>query len=111
MNKDTKLLSHRILVQDLKAVIAKGLTATVHHPHRETARQVCEHYYRIALENATEDEKKYLPIIQKRIERGNLSEILRERVEEKSCRTDFKEAIIEVYSELEESLANNQPYF
>jgi hemerythrin-like domain-containing protein len=63
------------------------------------------------VENATRDEKEYLPIIRRRIELGNLSEILRERVEEKSRGTDFKEAIIEVYSELAQSLERNRPYF
>ena len=111
MKEDTEFLPHRVLVKDLKAVMAKGLNAPFRHPHGETARRVCKYYFKIALENATEDEKKYLPIIQKRIERGNLSEILRERVERKSRRTDFREAIIEIYSELVESLVKNQPYF
>jgi gamma-glutamyl:cysteine ligase YbdK (ATP-grasp superfamily) len=111
MNEDTEFLPHKVLVKDLNAIIVKGLSATVHHPHGETARQVCKYYYNIGVENATEDEKKYLPIIRKRIERGNLSEILRERVEEKSHGTDLKEAILKVYSELGESLAKNRPYF
>jgi carboxylate-amine ligase len=112
MNLDPEFLPHTVLAKDLKTIMMRGLNAKVHHPHGETARQVCEHYYHnIALENATDDEKKYLPIVQRRIERGNLSEILRERVEKKSQRTDLKEAIIDTYSELEETLAKNQPYF
>ena len=111
MNEDTELLPHKVLVKDLNAIMVNGLSATVHHPHGETARRVCQYYYNIAVENATEDEKKYLPIIRKRIERGNLSEILRERVEEKSHATGLKEAIVKVYSELAESLAKNRPYF
>ena len=111
MNQDPELLPHTVLVQDLSAIMMNGLNASVHHPHGDTARRVCEYYYNLALENATADEKKYLPIIQKRIECGNLSEILRERVLKKSHRTDLKEAIIDTYSELAESLAKNQPYF
>ncbi|HVP17192.1 MAG TPA: hypothetical protein VMT42_07480 [candidate division Zixibacteria bacterium] len=47
----------------------------------------------------------------KRIECGNLSEIIRERVLKKRYRTNLKEAIIDIYSDLTESLAKNQPYF
>jgi hypothetical protein len=66
---------------------------------------------RIAEENASAEEREYLPIIQKRIECGSLSEIIRERVETKAQKTDFKEAIMAVYSELVRSLIRNQPYF
>ena len=111
INQDPEFLPHTVLVQNLNAIMMNGLSASVHHPHGETARRVCEYYYNIALRNATADEEKYLPIIQRRIERGNLSEILRERVEKKSQRTDLREAIIDTYSELAESLARNQPYF
>jgi hypothetical protein len=34
-----------------------------------------------------------------------------ERVEKKAQRTDFKEAVVSVYSRLAESLMDNQPYF
>lgn len=111
MNQDPEFLPHTVQVQDLNAIIINGLSASVHHPHGQTARRVCEYYYNIALGNATAEEKQYLPIIQRRIECGNLSEILRERVEKKSQRTDLREAIIDTYSELAESLAKNQPYF
>jgi hypothetical protein len=111
MNQDAEFLPHVILVEDLNAIMMSGLRASVRHPHGENARRVCEYYYNIALGNATADEKKYLPIIQRRIERGNLSEILRERVEKKSQRTDLREVIIDIYSELVKSLARNQPYF
>jgi gamma-glutamyl:cysteine ligase YbdK (ATP-grasp superfamily) len=112
MKQDPEFLPHKLLVQDLKAIIMDGLSAAVHHPHGETANRVCEYYYHnLALKNATADEKKYLPIILKRIESGNLSEILRDRVKKKSKRTELKEAIIDTYSELAESLAKNQPYF
>ena len=110
MNQDPEFLPHKVLVQDLKAIMMNGLSASVRHPHGETARQVCEYYYRLALRNATADETKYLQIIQKRIQCGNLSEILRQRVEKKNQRTDLKEAITDTYLELVKSLARNQPY-
>jgi hypothetical protein len=111
MNQDPEFLPHAVLVQDLNAIMMNGLSASVHHPHGETARRVCQYYYNIALRNATAEEERYLPLIQRRIEHGNLSEILRERVEKKSQRTDLREAIIDTYLELSESLARNQPYF
>ena len=111
MNQEPEFLPHTVLVKDLNAIIMNGLSASVHHPHGETARRVCQYYYNIALENATAEEKKYLPIIQRRMECGNLSEILRGKVEKESQRTDLREAIIDTYLELAENLAKNQPYF
>jgi len=110
MNRDPEFLSHDVLVQDLKAIIMNGLGTKVHHPHGETARQVCEYYCSLAQANATEDEKKYLSTVRRRIECGNLSELLRERMAKRSQRTNLREAIVDVYSELAASLAKNQPY-
>ena len=111
LNSEPEFLPHAVLVQDLKAVIRNGLDATVHHPKGRTVRHICEYLYKIAQANASEDEKKYLSIVRRRIESGNLSETLRERVMKRSQRTSLKEAIVDVYSELADSLAKNQPYF
>jgi hypothetical protein len=111
MEKKAELLSHEILVKDFNSVVKMGLDAKVAHPNGHTARQVCQQYFKIAWENATEEEKKYLSIIQKRIEHGNLSEIIRERIRRKAQKTDFREAVINVYSMLIKSLIDNQPYF
>jgi hypothetical protein len=91
--------------------MAKGLNAKVLHPNGETARQVCQHLFNLALENATEDEKKYLWLVKKRIESGNLSELIRERIMRKTQKTDLEEAILGVYSTLIKCLADNEPYF
>lgn len=104
-------LPHPLLVRDFNSVMAKGLNAKVLHPNGETARQVCQHFFNLALENAEEDEKKYLWIVKKRIENGNLSELIRERIMKKAQKTDFKEAILRVYLTLIKCLADNQPYF
>ena len=104
-------LPHPLLVQDFNAVIAKGLNAKVLHPQGETARQVCRYFFNLASENAEEAEKKYLWIIHKRIENGNLSDLIRERITKKAQKTSLKEAILNVYSTLIKCLANNQPYF
>jgi gamma-glutamyl:cysteine ligase YbdK (ATP-grasp superfamily) len=106
-----ELLPHEILVKDFNSIAVKGLSATVLHTHKSTARQVCQNFFKIAWENATAEEKKYLPIIQKRIECGNLSEIIRKRVLKKAQKTDFREALVSVYSILIKNLADNAPYF
>jgi gamma-glutamyl:cysteine ligase YbdK (ATP-grasp superfamily) len=110
MKDKPKLLPHEILVKDFNAVITDGLKAGVSHSRGRTAKQVCEHYLRIAWENATEEERKYLWIIQKRIEEGSLSETIRKSVQRKAQKTDLKEAVISVYLNLIKNLMNNKPY-
>jgi len=111
IREKAELLPREILVKDFNSIVMMGLNAKALHPHGQTARQVCKHFLKIAWENASEEEKKYLSIIQKRIECGNLSEIIRDRVLRKAQKTDFREAVINVYSRLTKSLADNQPYF
>lgn len=105
------LLPHPLLVGDFNAVMAKGLNAKVMHPKGETARQVCQHFFTLAWENAEKDEKKYLGIIRQRIENGNLSDLIRNRVLKKAQKTDFKEAVLNVYFQLVKCLSDNNPYF
>jgi gamma-glutamyl:cysteine ligase YbdK (ATP-grasp superfamily) len=111
MTEKTELLSHEVLVKDYNAIVTDGLDARVQRPQGPTARQVCRDFLRSAGENATEEEKKYLPLIEKRVQRGSLSDVIRERVKSKSQKTDFEEAIVGVYSKLIRSLINNEPYF
>jgi gamma-glutamyl:cysteine ligase YbdK (ATP-grasp superfamily) len=111
MAEKVEPLPHQLLVSDFNAVIAKGLSAKVLHPNGETARQVCQYLFNLASENAEETEKKYLWIVKKRIENGNLSELIRERITKKAQKTSLKEAILNVYSTLIKCLADNQPYF
>ncbi len=111
LSTDTKLLSHDVLVADYNSVVAKGLDAQVQNPNGSTARDVCRHMLRIAEENAQKEEKRYLPIVKKRIENGNLSDTIKRDVLEKAKEVSFKEAIIAVYSKLIKCLAANQPYF
>ena len=111
MQEETEFLPHEILVKDFNSIVTSGLDSRVLHPYGSTARQVCQHFFKIAWENATKEEKKYLPIIQERIEYGNLSEVIKKRVSLKAQKTDFREAIISVYSMLIKSLRDNQPYF
>jgi gamma-glutamyl:cysteine ligase YbdK (ATP-grasp superfamily) len=111
IKEDVKLLPHEILVKDFNSVIKDGLSAKVLYPYGSTARHVCLHIFKGALSYATKEEKKYLPIVLKRIEQGSLSEITRKRILEKAKKTDFNEAVINIYSKLIKSLASNKPYF
>jgi gamma-glutamyl:cysteine ligase YbdK (ATP-grasp superfamily) len=111
IEKSTELLPHEILTRDFESVVADGLDGKLQNPNGKTAREVCLSLLKIAFENASKEEKKFLPIIEKRIIEGNLSEIVRETVKVKSQKTNPEEAIIDVYSELAESLIDNRPYF
>jgi gamma-glutamyl:cysteine ligase YbdK (ATP-grasp superfamily) len=101
-------LSHLTLVQNFKQTMRKGLQARVQNPKGKTAGEVCLHLLRTALSNATDEEKRYLPIIKQRIEGGNLSNIILRDVAKKAQKTDLKEAIFTTYSHLADCLEKNQ---
>jgi carboxylate-amine ligase len=105
-----ELLPHEVLVKDLNAVIRDGLNAKVSSPHGKTARQICLYYLNLAMEHANENEKKYLWLVKRRIEEGNLSELIRAKVQTRAGKTSFREAIVDVYSTLIKCLRNNQPF-
>jgi gamma-glutamyl:cysteine ligase YbdK (ATP-grasp superfamily) len=106
-----ELIPHDVLVKDLNAVIKDGLNAKTSSPYGKTARQMCQYYLKLAFEHAKEDEKKYLCLVSKRIEEGNLSDLILANVSRRAQKTDFHEAIIHVYSKLIKCLRDNQPYF
>jgi len=108
--EEFEYLPHNLLVNNFRAVIRDGLDALVRHPKGSTARQVCRHLHRIAWENASSEEKKYLGIIKRRIEEGNLSDLILKEVTKKVLRTDLEEAIFTVYSSLANSLERNRVY-
>jgi gamma-glutamyl:cysteine ligase YbdK (ATP-grasp superfamily) len=107
---NVELLSHEVLVKDFNNIIRCGLNAEVLNPRGKTARQVCRIYLRIAMEHATEDEKKYLWLVKKRIEEGSLSELIHERVLRRAQKTSLDQSIMDVYSTLIKCLMDNQPY-
>lgn len=110
MEKKPPMLPTEKLVSDFKSIIKDGLKANVMHPAGSTAKHVLTYFLKIAREHATSDEKEYLWIIEKRIENGSLSEAIRKEVVKKAEKTDFNEAIIDVYSKLLKSLRDNQPF-
>ncbi len=110
MEQQTELLPHDILVSDFNSIVADGSKAIVLHPAGKTASEVCSYFLKLASNYATEDEKRYLDFVKKRIEEGNLSESIRERVSRRAQKTDFLEATRDVYSTLINCLADNQPF-
>ena len=110
MEQQTELLPHDILVSDFNSIVADGSKAIVLHPAGKTACEVCRYFLKLASNYATEGEKKYLYLVKKRIEEGNLSESIRERVSRRAQKTDFEEAIRAVYSTLINCLTDNQPF-
>ncbi|MCX8177868.1 MAG: glutamate-cysteine ligase family protein [Candidatus Bathyarchaeota archaeon] len=110
LKEKPQLLPTETLVRDFQKVIKEGLNAKVSHPQGPTARHVCKHFLKIAYANAGEDEKEYLSIVQRRIEDGSLSELIRENLIKRTQKADFNEAIIDVYSKLLKSLRENSPF-
>lgn len=111
LQEETELLPHEVLVKDFNATVKDGLDAEALNWLGRTAREVCRSLLKVAWKNASEEEKKFLPLIEKRVECGNLSELIRQQIEKKSQRTDFTEAVVHVYSKLIRSLVSNQPFF
>jgi len=103
-------LPRDFLIEDLNSVIKDGLEAKVQHPRGPTARDVCRYYFRIASENASVEEETYLPIVRKRIEEGNLSNLIRRDVLKKAQKTDLDEAILSIYLKMAENLKENEVY-
>jgi gamma-glutamyl:cysteine ligase YbdK (ATP-grasp superfamily) len=111
MKEKATFVPHNVLLEDFNSIVSDGLRARLRGNFGALAKEACASLLHIAYENATEEEKKYLSTVQNRIEKGSLSEIIREKVERKSQKTDLKEAIVHVYLQLAESLIDNQPYF
>jgi len=110
LSQRTPYLPRDILIKDLNSVIKDGLEAKVQHPRGPTARDVCRYYFKIAFENASVEEKIYLPIVKKRIEEGSLSNLIRRDVLKKAQKTNLGEAVLSVYLKLVENLTENEPY-
>jgi gamma-glutamyl:cysteine ligase YbdK (ATP-grasp superfamily) len=111
IESNAELLPHDVLVKDFNTVIEDGLNADVLSPHGKTGRKVCQYYLKLAFEHAEQDEKKYLWLVEKRIKEGSLSDLVRARVLRRTQKTDFQDAVIDVYSTLIKCLSDNQPYF
>jgi gamma-glutamyl:cysteine ligase YbdK (ATP-grasp superfamily) len=109
--EQSHLLPHDLLVKDFNSVMKNGLDAKVRHPKGPTGRDVCRYLLQVASNSAIDDEKAYLPLVKRRIEEGNLSQILARNVKQKSQKAGMHEAIIGTYLSLVKSLKENKPYF
>jgi gamma-glutamyl:cysteine ligase YbdK (ATP-grasp superfamily) len=109
--ENAELMPHETLVRDFNAVIKDGLNAQISNPNGKTARQICQRYLKLAQQHADAEEKKYLPLVERRILEGNLSEHIRNGVLRRTEKTSFHQAIQEVYSTLIKCLIDNEPYF
>lgn len=107
---EAPLESHELLVSDFNDVIKDGLKAEVKSPHGRTAKDVCMHYLKIAEANADADERKYLPLVRRRIVDGNLSDRIYQEVQNRATKTLLREAIVDVYSTLINCLRVNEPF-
>ncbi len=109
LDTNPELASREVLLKDFDAVIHSGLNAKL--SSGTNARQVLLGYLRLAEKYADQDEQKYLWLVKRRIEEGSLSEVIRKNVRLQAEKTDFHQAIRNVYSTLIRCLSNNQPYF
>ena len=108
---DNDVLPHQVLVNDYNSIVKDGLGAETLNPLGKDAKHICQYFLNLAYKYADENEKRYLWIIQKRINEGNLSKLIRKRVQNRAQKTTLKEAIISIYSKLAECVSKNQPYF
>jgi carboxylate-amine ligase len=111
-----------ILVRDLQAVVRDGTRGRVRAPHlfshvrRRAAevgvRRVLDDLLEAAYSEVAPCEQAYLPIVESRIRRGNLSERIAHQVRRRSRKrgADAKAAIRSVYTELMDCLDENRPW-
>ena len=108
---NAELLLHDVLVKDFNAVIKDGLNAKVLQSTWQNSTTSMPILLQHSIRTCDADEKKYLWLVKKRIEEGSLSDLIRADVLKRAKKTDFHEAIVDVYSTLIKCLSDNEPYF
>ncbi len=99
-----------MLVRDYREVIKDGLKAKVEHPAGKTAKDVCLNFLNTAKENATIEESSYLNLIENRITKGNLANLILRDIIQFAKDKNFHNSVLEVYSNLIKCLQRNRPY-
>jgi gamma-glutamyl:cysteine ligase YbdK (ATP-grasp superfamily) len=99
------------LVKNYQSIIKDGLIAKVDHARCETARDVCLDLLDTARGNATNEESGYLHLIEERILRGNLANLILRDITLSAKENNFHDSVREVYSKLIKCLRDNRPYF
>jgi glutathione synthase/RimK-type ligase-like ATP-grasp enzyme/gamma-glutamyl:cysteine ligase YbdK (ATP-grasp superfamily) len=110
--------SHQLLVADFEACIRDGSRATVMAPHLGAGdggapvRQILAALLERASAFVTGREAAYLPLVEGIVENGTLSEGIRARLQPLagSGEAAFRGALRDVYRELADCLAGNQPW-
>jgi len=102
--------SRDVLINNYKAIVKDGLEAIVDHPAGECAKEVCLSFLDTAKRNATAEEKKYLSLIDDRITKGNLANLILRDVAISASERNFHDSVVEVYLRLIKCLQGNTPY-
>lgn len=110
------LPDHRILVADYDAVVAGGSKAAVAAPHLRAggkavaARRVLHGLRDRSAQSAEAGAGPYLDLVKNRIDRGNLSELIRSELTRGRRNPPQAERIRALYSELADCLDANEPW-
>jgi glutathione synthase/RimK-type ligase-like ATP-grasp enzyme/gamma-glutamyl:cysteine ligase YbdK (ATP-grasp superfamily) len=117
-----ELPDHAVLVDDFREVVAKGTNAQVRAPHfckrrsrddsgQTDVRYVLRELISWARRKARADEEEYIDMVERIVERGNLSECIA-RVLDPYTNDDeaFTDAARRVYIQLTECLLDNRPW-
>lgn len=119
---ELELPPHAVMVDDFRAVVRDGTNAHVRAPHlckrrardeggRVEVRHALRELLALARRKARADEEEYLDIVERVIERGNLSECIARTLQPF---TDDDEAFLDaarrVYIQLSECLIENRPW-
>lgn len=102
--------AHEALVKNYQSVVREGLMADVRHPAGRKARDVCLNFLDTARDNATDEERNYLSLIEKRITDGSLANLILRDVVRSAVEKNFHNSVLEVYSSLIKCLRENRPY-
>jgi hypothetical protein len=97
------LLRCRSLPVETEAGALLALTETAIRDGTRGLRPELLKLYEIAWRHATDDERRYLPVIRQRITEGSLAELMRVRVEREG-------EIVPILSDMAACLQKNQPY-
>ena len=110
MQRGLDYQSRDILIDDYRSIVKDGLAAKVKNPAGRSARDVCLNFLNLARDYATEEERDYLGLIEKRITQGNLAGLILKDVVQSAAEKNFHNSVREVYLNLIKCLRDNRPY-
>jgi len=110
MRTEFRHQSRDVLISNYRAIVKDGLEAIVDHPAGECAREVCLSLLDTATHNATTEENRYLSLIEDRITKGNLANLILRDVVISASERNFHDSVVEVYLRLVKCLQTNMPY-